>query len=151
MKYFLPILAFFFIMSSCAKKKAEKQAEEDEQIILNYIADNNLNAAATGTGLYYVMETAGTGASCTSASTVKVEYTGYFTHGTQFDASPAGGVEFPLQNVIAGWTEGIPYFKEGGVGKLLIPSALGYGTTGTTGIPANSVLVFDIELIEVIQ
>jgi FKBP-type peptidyl-prolyl cis-trans isomerase FkpA len=151
MKYILPILALAFIFSSCAKKKAEEQAIEDEQIILTYINDNNLNAVATGSGLYYVMETEGTGASCTSASTVKVEYTGYFTHGTQFDQSPNGGVEFSLSGVIPGWTEGIPYFKEGGVGKLLIPSALAYGPNGRTGIPGNSVLIFDIELIEVVQ
>jgi FKBP-type peptidyl-prolyl cis-trans isomerase len=56
-----------------------------------------------------------------------------------------------LQNVILGWTEGIPYFKEGGSGKLLIPSALAYGPNGTTGIPPNSVLIFEIELIEVIE
>ncbi|MFT5602342.1 MAG: FKBP-type peptidyl-prolyl cis-trans isomerase FkpA, partial [Flavobacteriales bacterium] len=48
------------------------------------------------------------------------------------------------------WTEGIPYFKEGGSGILLIPSHLGYGKSGTSGIPGNSVLIFDVKLIEVL-
>jgi FKBP-type peptidyl-prolyl cis-trans isomerase len=52
--------------------------------------------------------------------------------------------------VISGWTEGIPKFKEGGVGKLFLPSALAYGEQGTNGIPSNSVLVFDIHLIDVL-
>lgn len=150
MKYIFPTLLLVFIFSSCAKKKAEEQAIEDDAIILQYIADNNLNAVATGTGLYYVIDDLGSGASCTSTDEVTVAYTGYFTDGSIFDESDASGISFPLQNVIRGWTEGIPYFKEGGIGKLLIPSALAYGRDGRTGIPPNSVLIFDIELIEVL-
>jgi FKBP-type peptidyl-prolyl cis-trans isomerase len=52
--------------------------------------------------------------------------------------------------VIPGWTSGIPYFKEGGYGKLLIPSALGYGPSGSGSIPPNTVLVFDVKLIQVL-
>jgi FKBP-type peptidyl-prolyl cis-trans isomerase FkpA len=150
MKYVLPLLLITFALSSCAKKKAEEQAAKDEEIIQQYIADNNLNAVATGSGLYYVIDDQGTGASCNSNSTVKVAYTGYFTYGGIFDQSSAQGVVFPLQSVIQGWTEGIPYFNEGGSGKLLIPSALGYGPSGSGSIPPNAVLIFDIELIEVL-
>lgn len=150
MKYIFPILAIALIFSSCKKKKAEEQAVTDENIIQQYIADNGLDAIPTGSGLYYVMGTEGAGLPCTSASTVVVAYSGYFTHGTVFDESDAQGVEFGLPNVIAGWTEGIPYFKEGGTGKLLIPSALAYGVAGNSAIPPNSVLIFDIELLQVI-
>ncbi|MDC3252863.1 FKBP-type peptidyl-prolyl cis-trans isomerase [Crocinitomicaceae bacterium] len=151
MKSTLAICALALGLLACDKKSAEEQATEDNTIILNYISEQNLVAEATGSGLYVVIENEGNGTSCNSTSTVRVAYTGYFTHGTQFDSSPAGGIEFPLQNVITGWTEGIPYFKEGGTGKLLVPSALAYGTSGTTGIPPNTVLIFDIELIEVIE
>ena len=150
MKYFLPLLLITFALSSCAKKKAEEQATQDEEIIQQYIADNNLNAVATGSGLYYTIDSQGTGATCNSNSTVKVAYTGYFTDGDIFDQSSTQGVVFPLQGVIQGWTEGIPYFTEGGSGKLLIPSALGYGPNGSGSIPPNTVLIFDIELIEVL-
>ena len=137
-------------MISCAKRRARKQAEADEEIITQYISDNNLNATATGSGLYYVIESQGTGPNPTATSDVTVAYTGMLTSGDQFDASGPGGATFNLQNVIQGWTEGIPYFKEGGEGKLLIPSALGYGTNNVGTIPANSVLIFDVRLIEVL-
>lgn len=64
--------------------------------------------------------------------------------------SDAEGVSFGLSQVIAGWTEGIAYFKEGGSGMLLIPSHLGYGSlNNSNGIPGGAVLIFDIELISV--
>ncbi len=144
---------FFFLIiglliSSC--KKAEKQAEEDEEIITKYISDNNLNATATGSGLYVVITAPGTGSSCNASSDVTVDYKGYFTDGSIFDESNSTGITFNLNGVIPGWTEGIPYFKEGGSGVLLIPSALGYGDVANGGIPANSVLIFDITLLDVL-
>lgn len=149
MKHILPLLLLFFISGSCAKKKAEEQAKKDEEIIVKYIADHNLTATATGTGLYYVIETTGGGQNPESNSQVRVAYKGYFTTGEVFDESEATGIIFGLQEVIKGWTEGIPYFKEGGSGKLLIPSALAYGPNGKGGIPGNTVLIFDINLIDV--
>lgn len=150
MKYVLPLLLLALTLSSCAKKKAEKQAATDDEIIQQYIFDNGLTAIPTGSGLYYVIETQGTGSPCSSASTVVVAYTGYYTDNVIFEQSPAEGVEFPLEGVIQGWTEGIPYFNEGGVGKLLIPSALAYGTSGSNAIPPNTVIIFDVELIDVL-
>lgn len=150
MKYFIPLLALLLLMPSCAKKRAKKQAEEDDQIIQQYIADNNLTATKTETGLYVVIESQGNGVGCSGFSDVTVAYTGYFTSGSIFDQSTAQGITLNLANVIQGWHEGVPYFKKGGVGKLLIPSALGYGTNGTAGIPPNTVLIFDIELIDVL-
>ena len=75
-------------------------------------------------------------------------YKGYLTCNRVFDETTSvEPAEFGLNGVIPGWTEGIPLFKKGGKGKLLIPSALGYGPNGTFGIPGNTVLIFDIELI----
>jgi FKBP-type peptidyl-prolyl cis-trans isomerase FkpA len=67
-----------------------------------------------------------------------------------FDESGSDGIVFPLNGVIEGWTEGIPYFKEGGSGKLLVPSALAYGRQGSGSIAPNTVLIFDVELIDVL-
>jgi FKBP-type peptidyl-prolyl cis-trans isomerase FkpA len=134
---------------ACEKRRIKKQKEEDEQIIKDYISSRNLNATATSSGLYYVINPQGTGDNPTINSSVTVNYKGYLSDGKVFDQSPLAGASFPLSGVIKGWQEGIPYFKKGGKGMLLIPSALGYGSRETSGIPANSVLIFDIELLNV--
>jgi FKBP-type peptidyl-prolyl cis-trans isomerase FkpA len=148
MKITIPLLFILFLAFSCKKK--QKEAEKQEEAIKTYISENGLKATATGSGLYYVIESQGNGQSCNANSTVKVAYKGYFLNGEVFDESNASGITFNLQNVIEGWTEGIPYFKKGGTGKLLIPSALGYGENDYNGIPGNSVLIFDIQLIDVL-
>lgn len=151
MNYLLPLLFASLLFSACKKKDTEgDQAAKDEATIKQYISDNNLNATATGSGLYIVTSNPGNGASCNSSSNVKVSYKGYFTNGEVFDQSSVAGITFNLQNVIKGWTEGIPHFKEGGSGILLIPSALGYGANGNSSIPGNTVLIFEITLIDVI-
>lgn len=140
------------MVASCKKKSTTTttdQAALDEQTIVKYISDNKLKAKATGTGLYYVIDNAGSGIQPLSNSTVVVKYKGYFIDGTVFDQSTNAGAEFNLSQVIEGWKEGIPLFKKGGSGKLLIPSKLGYGTSAKTNIPANSVLIFDITLLNV--
>ncbi len=134
---------------ACKKKKSKTQKEEDEKIIKQYISDHNLSATATGTGLYYVMNAQGTGAQPDINSTVTVAYRGYLTNGNSFDQSGASGATFPLKSVIKGWQEGIPLYKKGGKGILLIPSELGYGSKTQNKIPANSVLIFDVELLNV--
>jgi FKBP-type peptidyl-prolyl cis-trans isomerase FkpA len=124
-------------------------ADENETAILKYIEDNNLNATKTSTGLYYVVNNEGTGERPISTSNVTVAYKGYFLNGTVFDKSTASGVSFNLNQVITGWTEGIPYFKEGGDGMLLVPYTLGYGVSGRGSIPGVSVMIFDVNLIKV--
>ena len=126
----------------------EYSAANDAEIV-KYIADNQLNAVKTASGLYYVIDEPGTGKQPTATSTVKVAYKGYFTNKTVFDQSTDAGVSLNLQQVIKGWTEGIPYFKEGGSGKLLIPATLGYGSYTYNTIPGGSVLIFDVKLISV--
>lgn len=151
MKAKLVFILFISVLAvSCGKKKAQQQKEQDAKIIQDYITTNNLSAVATTSGLHYLIDTEGTGAGCNESSTVRVAYKGYLTNGTVFDQSPEAGVVFGLRNVILGWTEGIPYYKEGGSGTLLIPSALAYGPKKVGQIPKNSVLIFDIKLIEVL-
>jgi FKBP-type peptidyl-prolyl cis-trans isomerase FkpA len=150
MKNYLPFLFLLVFMSSCSNDKdnIDFKAQNEEEIQL-YIAENNLNATRSDSGLYYVIDNLGTGAQPTSSSTVTVIYKGYFLNGQQFDSSNAQGVTFGLNRVIPGWTEGITYFKEGGRGMLLIPAHLGYGSFGARGIPGGAVLIFDITLVDV--
>ena len=123
--------------------------EQNEAAILQYIEDNNLNAQKTDSGLYYVINNEGTGAKPTSNSNVTVAYKGYLLDGTIFDQSDSNGISFGFSQVIAGWTEGIQLFKEGGDGILLIPASLGYGASGSGSIPGGAVIIFDVNLISI--
>lgn len=122
---------------------------QNEIDILKYIDDNSLEATKTDSGLYYVINEEGTGARPTANSNVTVDYKGYFLDGTVFDESNSDGLSIGLNQVIAGWTEGIQLFKEGGEGVLLIPSNLGYGISGSGAVPGGAVLIFDVKLIRV--
>tara|TARA_B100001142_G_C14345355_1_gene659727 strand:+ start:4306 stop:4746 length:441 start_codon:yes stop_codon:yes gene_type:complete len=141
--YVFALFSSIFIVNGCTNERV------DEDIILQYISDNNLDAEPTGSGLYYVINTNGNGNVPNINSIVTVAYKGTLTDGTIFDQSDASGLTFPLTNVIQGWQEGIPLFSEGGSGILLIPSALGYGNQSIGNIPANSVLIFEVTLINV--
>jgi len=121
----------------------------NEAEILKYINDNNLEATRSNSGLHYVIDNPGTGENPSQSSSVTVAYKGYYTNGKVFDASNADGISFSLSQVIKGWTEGIQYFKEGGSGLLLVPSHLAYGSANYNGIPAGSVLVFEVNLISI--
>lgn len=134
---------------SCSKDKEVDYVAQNEKEIVAYIAKNNLIAQRSDSGLYYVINNAGTGKQPTAISNVTVAYKGYFTSGSVFDESKAEGVSFGLQQVIKGWKEGIPYFKEGGSGILLVPAHLGYGSNDSNGIPGGSVLIFEVKLITV--
>lgn len=144
--YFYLILITLFI--SCSTDDDIDYDAKNEADIVSYISDNDLNATKSDSGLYYVISEQGAGVTPNSNSTVTVAYKGYFLDGRTFDQN-SDGLKLNLQQVIRGWTEGITYFKEGGKGMLLIPSRLGYGDSGRPGIPGGSVLLFDINLLEI--
>lgn len=150
MKYFYLCLLSVLLMG-CSKEdgSSDSQYASNDEEIKAYLEANNIAATKTGSGLYYFMSKEGNGIRPNTNSAVRVAYKGYFTSGRVFDQSNSAGISFSLNQVIAGWTEGLTYFKEGGEGKLFIPSNLGYGDLGYGSIPGGSVLVFDIKLIEV--
>lgn len=130
-------------------KSGEKQKATDAGVIAAYIAKNNLtNVQKTESGLNFVVTTPGNGPQVTAGDSITVKYTGKLSSGKVFESNV-----FPLQvgrgMVIPGWDEGLQKFKQGGKGTLLIPSGLGYGDQGNPTIPANSVLVFDVEILTV--
>jgi FKBP-type peptidyl-prolyl cis-trans isomerase len=105
-----------------------------------------------GDGLKSWDVTVGTGPAVPPGSRVECHYTGWLTDGTVFDSSKNGGkpLTFGLGQVIAGWQKGIPGMQVGGVRRLLIPGALGYGARGYPPvIPANATLVFEVELVSI--
>ena len=111
----------------------------------------------TSDGLQYIDINQGCGATVTAGATVTVNYTGWVQGGAMFDSSvQSGRTPFQAdlsptaaQGVIKGWQEGIVGMKVGGVRRLIIPPALGYGSQAQSAIPANSTLVFDVSLISI--
>jgi FKBP-type peptidyl-prolyl cis-trans isomerase FkpA len=144
----LALLFIFFISCANDDQPVDYVSLNDEEI-QDYLVENDLQAEKSTSGLYYIIDSEGTGVQPTPTDQVRVAYKGYYTNGNVFDESSSEGISFKLQQVISGWTEGITYFKEGGSGILLVPSHLAYGFQDYRGIPGGSVLIFDIDLIEV--
>lgn len=142
----LIILIIPFVLFACKKTEVD-HAKIDREIIRKYIADNGLTADSTASGLFYIIETEGTGSNPTINSYLTINYKGYFINGTIFDQTAGTPLISFLNRLIIGWQEGIPLIKKGGRIKLLIPSALGYGSSGYLDIPPNTVLIFEIDLL----
>jgi FKBP-type peptidyl-prolyl cis-trans isomerase FklB len=133
------------------KKKAEQaiknKADGDAFLAAN---KNNPGVQTLPDGLQYLVLTNGTGATPTAGDTVTVNYRGTLIDGTEFDSSYKRGqpAQFPVGGVIHGWTEALEKMPVGSKWKLFIPSELAYGENGQRGIPPNSVLVFEVELLD---
>jgi len=130
-----------------AMSQEEKNAWFRAKMITKYP-----NAKQTASGLMYVVNEAGSGANVpTDGTNVSVHYTGYLDNGNKFDSSVDRNqpFEFPCgqHRVIGGWDEGIALMKKGAKYKLIIPSWLGYGPNANGPIPANSTLIFDVEVL----
>ncbi|HEE6163719.1 TPA: FKBP-type peptidyl-prolyl cis-trans isomerase [Acinetobacter baumannii] len=133
--------------------KPEQAGTATDSADAQFLAENKTKAGVktTASGLQYIITKEGTGKQPTAQSIVKVHYEGRLINGQVFDSSYKRGqpVEFPLNQVIPGWTEGLQLMKEGGKATFFIPSNLAYGPQELPGIPANSALIFDVELISV--
>lgn len=135
------------------EKRVEKNSVEAVKAGEEFRADfaKKEGVKTTKSGLMYQVQTMGKGAKPTSKDTVTVHYKGTLVDGTQFDSSydrnqPA---TFPLDRVIPGWTEGVQLMPVGSKFTFVIPSELAYGDQDTPAIPANSTLVFDVELLDI--
>lgn len=151
MKYALLILVLglCIFIYSCGSDDDNAQLDTDIMLIEQYLEDNNLTAQRTESGLHYIITNEGDGNHPASNDAVTVMYVGQLLDGTIFDRTQAGQSRtFPLTNLIKGWQEGIPLLSKGGSGKFFLPSELGYGNRVNGQIPANSVLIFDISLVD---
>ncbi|MDX1589869.1 MAG: FKBP-type peptidyl-prolyl cis-trans isomerase [Oleiphilaceae bacterium] len=135
------------------QNQQSKQAEENKARAEEFLAENAKRdeVTVTDSGLQYEVLEEGDGASPDATDTVTVHYTGTLIDGTTFDSSRERGepVSFPLQNVIAGWTEALQLMEEGARYKIYLPPELAYGPGGQGSIGPNEALIFDVELISV--
>jgi FKBP-type peptidyl-prolyl cis-trans isomerase FkpA len=133
-----------------------KQAEENKARETQFLEENGKKNGiqTTSSGLQYEVVTQGNGAKPQANDTVSVHYEGTLIDGTVFDSSYARGepLQFSLGGVIPGWTEGLQLMNVGSTYRLFIPSALAYGEQGAgDSIPPNSVLIFKVELLSIIN
>ena len=130
-----------------------EQMKVDSTLITQYLEENNIDAEATESGLRYTITKKGSGVQPSPGDSVFVNYRGTLLDGTEFDSSAERGpFGFPLgqQQVIQGWDEGIALLNKGGKATLYVPSPLAYGPQRRSEVIAeNSILVFDVELVDV--
>lgn len=144
----LILFGLLAVLFAACSKDDDAQNELDDQVIQDYINQHSLDAEAGASGLYYVINDEGSGEHPSLNAVVEVLYVGQLTNGNIFDETTNSPVSFPLQNLIEGWQLGIPLIKKGGNITLIIPSRIGYGSAVHSGIPAYSVLIFDITLVD---
>ena len=134
-------------------KDMQTKATENKTAGTAFLAENAKKEGVkqTDSGLQYKVLKEGTGKSPKATDVVEVNYEGKLIDGTVFDSSYERGepIEFPLNQVIAGWTEGLQLMKEGGKYEFYIPSDIAYGEAGNAGIEPNSTLIFTVELLKV--
>ncbi|WP_225624468.1 FKBP-type peptidyl-prolyl cis-trans isomerase [Plesiomonas shigelloides] len=145
------VVVLFFIKNMSGNTK---QAEAQRQQGATFLEQNKTKPGVitTASGLQYEVLQPGTGTVHPKATdTVSVHYHGTLIDGTVFDSSVQRGepISFPLNRVIAGWTEGVPLMVEGEKVRFFIPSNLAYGNRAMGKIPAGSTLIFDVELLKI--
>jgi FKBP-type peptidyl-prolyl cis-trans isomerase FkpA len=161
-KNLIGFLFLVILVSACSKDN--KQCEYDPCAISApaaevatleaYLAANTITATKHCSGYYYIIDVAGTGSSADICSSVTVKYKGQLTNGTVFDQATTP-VSFQLNILIEAWKKAILQIKTGGKIRIYVPPSLAYGSqvirdnAGNILIPANSILIFEIELVAI--
>lgn len=141
------------VITAYMQKAEMEKSKPNVEAGQKFLAQNKAkpNVKTTASGLQYEVLTQGTGAHPKATDTVEVNYVGTLLDGTEFDNSYKRGqpIEFPLNGVIRGWTEGLQLMPAGSKYKFYIPYDLAYGLNGAGPIPGGSTLVFEVELLKV--
>ncbi len=149
-------MVLFVALMGCDGEEVFDEAQQlaiDRKLIEDYLAENNIVAQEVGeTGIMYVIHQAGSGPKAAFANSVFTHYRGYLLDGTEFDTSSGRGVfDFVIGagQVIRGWELGFQELNKGASATLFIPSKYGYGSTRQGSIPPNSVLLFDVDVVDI--
>lgn len=155
-KYGFIVLVWALIAGGCKQEDqtpcnaavvSTKAPQSEVDALKQYLDANKITATADNRGFYYTIQAPGSGSKPSVCNNVTVNYTGKLTNGSTFDSG--NGVSFGLNQLILGWQEGIPLIAPGGSITLYLPPSLAYGSRATNSIPANSILIFTIDLVRV--
>lgn len=162
LKHILSVLCLSLVLASCTPDVdttcrydacSVKAPVSEINAVRDYLASANIQATEHCSGMFYKIDSVGSGRNPVACGGVAVRYTGRLTDGRVFDQQTGQPVTLHLSTVIAGWRNGLPQVKEGGKITLYIPPSLGYGNqdvrdrnTGAVIIPANSILIFDVRV-----
>ena len=148
---FILLLASLVMVSSCNKSKGcvPKTVASELATMQAYATANGMTVQTHPSGMLYQIVSPGNGPVPTLSSTVSVKYTGKLMNGTIFDSRTSSPISFGLSQVIQGWQLGVPLIQKGGTIRLIVPSSLAYGCSAAGTVPADAVLFFEIQLLDV--
>ena len=148
----ITLLFSVLILASCSKNENCEEVKTAAPVsevnnLRDYLNTNGITTTEDSRGFFYIINSTGTGDKPTICSSVTVNYVGKLLDGTTFDSG--NNSSFSLSGLITGWQEGIPLIAPGGKITLYLPPTLAYGSSGVGSIPANSNLIFEIDLVKV--
>lgn len=150
----LPLIVVIVAISSCTKNVENScptvtVTAPDSQVaaLQRYIDTAGITAVKDPRGFFYAIDDSGISTRPTPCSKITINYKGTLLNGTTFDSNH--DISMLMSGLINGWQEGVPLIKKGGRIRLYLPPFLAYGSSSTTAIPANSNLIFNIELLDV--
>lgn len=147
MKNIFLILLSIVFFTSCGKY-SEKEIKAFDAEIASYVKKNKLDMEQSESGLYYKVHEEGEGAPIRQTAILSAIYTGRLLNGEVFDEQKTP-MELTLSNLIHGWREVVYYLRPGGKATIIVPPQLGYGKQKLPKVPENSILIFDIEIVDV--
>lgn len=148
----LGLSAILSLTGGCLKDDSckDKTVQSEQAAMSAFATTNGITTTAHSSGLLYQIINQGNGQPLTVNSQVSVKYTGKLANGTIFEQVTTATNFFSLTGVIAGWQIGLPLIQKGGTIRLIIPSSMAWGCKGSGAkIPANSIVYFEIELVDV--
>ena len=145
------VISVAIALSGCVKNTSckAKTVDSEDAEMLSYASSIGMTPTSHSSGMYYQILNQGSGPAPTYSSVLYVRYTGKLLNGSIFDSATTTPISFNLGGVIMGWQIGLSLLQKGGVIRLIIPSSLGYGCRENGPIPGNSILYFDVELVDV--
>ncbi len=140
------LISLAFVLLSCSRNDPDVIAERDRKKILEYIEENELDATELEEGVFIAIMQEGVGGNPSENSLVLMNYLGALLNDDVFDSGQS--VRLNLDGVVRGFRIGVMALNRGSKATILIPSEAGYGQFSQPGIPRNSVLIFDVEIID---